>query len=258
MSSLNYEVGGNGPRVVLLHPVGLDLTFLSPVASILRQEFTVLTLDQRGHGKSRMSAPMSTLEDYADELHMLLRETNFAPAAIVGFSFGGMVAMVFALKYPQAVSALAISACTATHTAESRAIARKRGDDARRNGMADVLEATLDRWFTAPFRAAGKDKAVRERLLSDDPDGWAAAWYAMGDVNTLPRLPQIDVPAICIAGERDKSSPPPVVQRIADAIPAAHFAVLAGAPHMLFIEQPEETARAIATFLRDVAPAHGR
>src|SRR5262245_19259471 len=50
-----------------------------------------------------------------------------------------------------------------------------------RNGMADVLEATLDRWFTTSFRAAGKDKAVRERLLSDDPDGWAAAWYAMGD-----------------------------------------------------------------------------
>jgi hypothetical protein len=47
-------------------------------------------------------------------------------------------------------------------------MARKRGDDARRNGMADLLEATLDRWFTDPFRAAGKDKAARERLPSDD------------------------------------------------------------------------------------------
>ena len=99
MSSLKYELGGNGPHVVLLHPIGLDLSFLSPVARILRQEFTLLTLDQRGHGESRM---------------------NFASAAIAGFSFGGMVAMVSALKYPQAVSALAICACTATQTAESR------------------------------------------------------------------------------------------------------------------------------------------
>ena len=114
MSSLKYEVDGIGPRVVLLHPVGLDLTFLSPVASILRQEFTVLTLDQRGRGESRMSVPMSTLEDYADELHMLLREIDFPPTAIAVFSFGGMVAMVFALKYPQAVGALAICARTAT------------------------------------------------------------------------------------------------------------------------------------------------
>src|SRR6516164_9468405 len=54
MGSLNYELCGNGPHVVLLHPIGLDLSFLSPAASILRQEFTVLTLDQRGHGESRM------------------------------------------------------------------------------------------------------------------------------------------------------------------------------------------------------------
>ena len=80
----------------------------------------------------------------------------------------------------------------------------------------------------------------------------------MSDVNTLPRLSEITVPAICIAGEHDKSSPPPIVHRIADAIPAARFAVLPGAPHMLFIEQPEETARTIAAFLRDLAPAHDR
>jgi hypothetical protein len=40
-NGLNYELGGRGPFVVLLHPVGLDLTFLAPVAEILRNEFTV-------------------------------------------------------------------------------------------------------------------------------------------------------------------------------------------------------------------------
>jgi 3-oxoadipate enol-lactonase len=110
----------------------------------------------------------------------------------------------------------------------------------------------------SPFRAAGKDKAVRERLLSNDPNGWAAAWYDHGDVHTLPRLSEIAVPAICTAGEHDKSSPPPVVQRIADAIPAARFAVLPRAPHMLFIEQPEEMARTFAPSLRDIARTHNR
>jgi pimeloyl-ACP methyl ester carboxylesterase len=49
-NGLNYELGGRGPVVVLLHPVGLDLTFLAPVAENLRNEFTVLTVDQRGPG----------------------------------------------------------------------------------------------------------------------------------------------------------------------------------------------------------------
>ena len=52
-NGLNYELGGRGPVVVLLHPVGLDLTFLAPVAENLRNEFTVLTVDQRGHGTAR-------------------------------------------------------------------------------------------------------------------------------------------------------------------------------------------------------------
>lgn len=233
--------------------MGLDLTFLEPIAAGLRNEFTVLSADHRGHGKSASETVAGSLEDYADDLHALFVDLGFAPAAIVGFSFGGMVAQVFALKYPHAVRALVIRACTSTQSPQSRAIARARGDDARRNGMSDVLEATLDRWFTPQFRAAAEDQAARARLLTDDVEGWAQAWYAMGDINALPRLPSIRVPTLCIAGEVDKSSPPPIVQAIADAIPGAGYAVIAGAPHMLFIEQPEETTRLVREFLQSLA-----
>jgi 3-oxoadipate enol-lactonase len=252
-SKLNYEIGGTGPRVAVLHPVGLDLTFLEPIAAGLRSEFTVLSVDQRGHGKSASEAMAGSLEDYADDLHDTFVEIQFAPAAILGFSFGGMVAQTFALKYPTAVRALIICACTSEQSPQSRAIARARGDDARRNGMSDVLEATLDRWFTPQFRSAGKDQAARTRLLTDDVEGWAQAWYAMGDIDTLPRLPSVRVPTLCIAGEADKSSPPPIVKVIADAIPGARYAVIADAPHMLFIERPDETKRLVRDFLRSLA-----
>jgi 3-oxoadipate enol-lactonase len=252
-SELHYKIGGTGPRVALLHPVGLDLTFLEPIAARLRNEFTVLNVDHRGHGKSTSEAMAGSLEDYADDLHVLFVELEFAPAAILGFSFGGMVAQVFALKYPKAVGALVICACSSTQSTQSRAIARARGDAARRKGMSDVVEATLDRWFTPQFRSAGKEQAARMRLLTDDVEGWAQAWYAMSDIDTLPRLASIRVPTLCIAGDVDKSSPPPIVQAIADAIPGARYAVIAGAPHMLFIEQPEETTRLVREFLQSLA-----
>jgi 3-oxoadipate enol-lactonase len=50
----------------------------------------------------------------------------------------------------------------------------------------------------------------------------------------------------------DKSSPPPIVREIANAIPGARFAIIPGAPHMLFIEQPEQTARLVRDFLREI------
>lgn len=250
--ALHYEIVGHGPHVVLLHPVGLDLTFLAPVADILSLDFTVLSLDQRGHGRSRAAIPARSLEDYADDLKALMDELAFAPAAVVGFSFGGMVAQTFALKYPGAVSALVISACNSTLPEQGRAIARARGDDARQHGIAAVLEATLDRWFTPQFRAGGKAAGAEARLLSDDVEGWAQTWYAMAAIDTLPRLPAIRAPTLCIAGERDKSSPPAIVKTMTDAIPGARYAVLPGAPHMLFIEQPAATARLAGDFLRDV------
>jgi len=252
-SGLHHEIGGSGPRVVLLHPVGLDLTFVAPVAEILRKDFTVLSLDQRGHGKSAAVLPAQSLEDYADDLYSLFVEIDFAPAAIVGFSFGGMVAQAFALKYPKAVRGLVICACTSTQTPQTREIARARGDDARRDGMEAVLEATLDRWFTPTFRSAGKDLPARRRLLTNDVEGWVHAWYAMGDIPTLPCLPSIRSPTLCIAGALDKSSPPPIVEEIANAIPGARFATISGAPHMLFIEQPEQTARLVRDFLHEIA-----
>ena len=85
--------------------------------------------------------------------------------------------------------------------------------------------------------------AARERLLSTDVRGWADAWTAIAAIDTAPRLKDIRVPTLCLVGELDKSTPPPVVQKIADAIPGARFVVMPGGPHMLFIEQPEETAR---------------
>jgi 3-oxoadipate enol-lactonase len=249
---MNYEIVGHGPHVVMLHPVGLDLTFMMPLSDALKSDFTVLAIDQRGHGKSGIARQSSTLDDYADDLHALFGELNFAPAALIGFSFGGMVSQAFALKYPHEVSALVLSACPSTLSAQGRDVARTRGDDARKGGMAPVTEATLDRWFTPPFRAAGSDAAARERLLTDNAEGWAQAWHAIGGIDYLPRLPAVKAPTLCIAGELDKASPPEIVKAIANAIPGAHYAELAGAPHMLFIEQPEAVARLAGDFLRQM------
>jgi 3-oxoadipate enol-lactonase len=253
---LNYELGGRGPFVVLLHPVGLDLTFLASLANNMRNEFTVLTVDQRGHGKSPAPTPTHSLGDYADDLHALLIKLGLTPAAAVGFSFGGMVAQELALKYSQDVSALVVCASRASLPSAARDIARARGDDARERGMSDVVEATLDRWFTPAFRASGKEGVAKSRLLSDNVEGWAQAWYAMAAIDTLPRLGSIRVPTLCLAGEMDKSSPPETVKEMTAAIPGARYAEIKDAPHMLFLEQPEATARVIGDFLRDVLKRH--
>ena len=71
-------------------------------------------------------------------------------------------------------------------------------------------------------------------------------------IDTAPRLREITAPTLCLVGEFDKSTPPPIVKAIADRIPGSRFQVMPGGPHMLFIEQPEATARTVGAFLKDV------
>ncbi len=219
----------------------------------MREHFTCLRIDLRGHGHSPSVTADMDLTAFAEDVNDTLTAVRFAPAAVVGFSFGGMIAQTLALAHPEAVDALVLGACPATLTDETRQAMWARGAAAERDGMVGVVDATLRRWFTTPFLERGGASAVGQRLLDDDVRAWTVGWHAISRLDTRPRLHEIHVPTLCLAGERDASAPPPIVADVAAAIAGAELVVLRGAPHMLFIEQPRETASVIARFLTTVA-----
>lgn len=249
---LHYRIDGTGPMVALLHPVGLDLTFFDPLVAELDGEYQILRMDLRGHGRTQAWAPTRDLAEYAEDVHELLLRGGYVPLPVVGFSFGGMLAQILALEHPADVTALVLAACPSTLPESSRAAIAGRGILALQGGMQAVVDATLERWFTPTFRAAGHDAASRRRLLTDDVAAWASAWNAIAAIHLAPRLAAIQVPTLCLAGEFDASTPPAVVEAIAREIPRSQFAVIAGAPHMLFIEQPRAVADKIRGFLAQV------
>jgi pimeloyl-ACP methyl ester carboxylesterase len=247
---LNYRIDGAGPRVLLLHAVGMDLTFLAPLAAILSKDFAVMTVDSRGHGKSPYQRATS-LFDYADDVHALLAKLDFSPCGVAGFAMGGLVTQALAVKYPQDVQAAVIANVNHRQTTESFAALMGRAEDAQRGGIAPMLDVTMARWFNEPFRSRGGDAPVRARLLSNDIRCWCDAFVAMANVDTAPKLASLKMPVMCLAGGDDRSTPPPVVKAMADAIPGARYAELPGGPHMMFYEMPEETATIVAPFFRE-------
>ncbi|MEA2928755.1 MAG: 3-oxoadipate enol-lactonase [Hyphomicrobiales bacterium] len=248
---LNHRIDGSGPRVLLLHAVGMDLTLLDALTAILQKDFAVLRADLRGHGCSPY-VPATSLADYADDVHALLARLSFAPCGVAGFAMGGMVAQALTVNYPQDVRAAVFANINHQQTKQSYAALMSRASDAKGDGMAKIVDATMQRWFTEPFIAKGGDAAVRARLAGDDVRAWCDAFTAMANVDTAQKLKDIKVPALCLAGEVDKSTPPAAVKAMADAIPGARYVILPGAPHMSFIEMPQDVAKVVGGFFREV------
>ena len=176
----------------------------------------------------------------------------FAPCGVAGFRrTGGLVTQALAVKHPQDVQAAVIANVNHAQTKESYAALIGRAEDARRSGMAPILDVTMGRWFNAPFRAKGGDAPVRARLLANDIRCWCDAFIAMANVDTAPKLASLKMPVMCLAGGDDRSTPPPVVKAMADAIPGARYAELANGPHMMFYEMPQEVAAIVGPFFRE-------
>jgi pimeloyl-ACP methyl ester carboxylesterase len=249
-SPIAFEHSGVGKPIVLLHPIGLDGTFWAPVARGLEANFSVYRPDMPGHGRTPLGERPKTTADYAAEIVRFIAERCAKAHAVIGLSFGGMVAQELALNHASCLDRLVLCGCTATFPAEARPAIHDRGALAEREGMEAVVQSTLERWFTPEFLASGKAEAVRHRLETDDPAGWAAAWSAISRHDAQSRLTGLGIPTLCIAGERDLAAPVQAMRVMADAIPASRFQVLPGAPHMMHVESPEAVVGALLPFLK--------
>ncbi len=246
---LHVRSVGTGRPLILLHPVGLDSTFWDGLVQPLSRRYRVLAVDTAGHGMSADAQRPGRMADrVADVIDLILRE-SLGPVALVGVSFGGMIAQNVALARPDLVTSLVLAACPGRIPAEARDAILARGAEAERDGMAAVVEPTLQRWFTPGFMSTEAVAGVRRRLIADAPSGWAAAWEAIAEHDALERLGDFAGKALVVAGEADLATPLPAKQALAEAMPGARLVVLQGAPHMMQIEQPEAFLGAVESFL---------
>ena len=248
---LFHSATGKGLPLVLLHPVGLDHSFWEPLIEEASAIHTVIAVDLAGHGRSDAAEYGRAIAAYAEDVRFLLDELGFSRSAILGLSFGGMIAQEFAITYPERLSALIVGACGARIPPEARIAVRARGEIDPDAGTASIVDVTLRRWFTPDFMETEPVRRVRERLLANDIAGWAAGWNAISGLDTMERLNAVEAPALVVAGELDAGTPVAATKAIADAIPSAEFSVLSGAPHMMQIECADRFTDRVMRFLRE-------
>lgn len=106
---LHFEERGSGFPLILLHGNGGSLNEFQAQMEPFSAHFHVFAVDTRGHGRSPRGTAPFTLCQFADDLHSFLLQQGIEKAHILGFSDGGNIALLFALRYPEMVDKLILN-----------------------------------------------------------------------------------------------------------------------------------------------------
>jgi 3-oxoadipate enol-lactonase len=252
---INYEIEGTGPWLTMSHSLACNLHMWDPQMPVLKGKFTVLRFDTRGHGKSAAPAGEYTLEQLADDVKGLLDGLGIKQTHWAGLSMGGMIGQAFALKYPGVFQSMVLADTTSRRPPDAAKMWGDRVKTAREQGMGALVESTLARWFTEPYRNSRKD--VMERIGSDiratPVNGFSGCCHAISKVDYLDRLKEIKVPALVMVGEHDHGTPPEAARVIQQNLPGSELKILASAAHLSNIEQADEFNKTMIGFLDRVA-----
>ena len=258
---VRYFVGGSGPSLVLVHGLGGAASNWVELAPVLARSYRVLVPDLPGHGGSSPLPASPSLTPLADVVAAVAEREGLLPAAVVGHSLGGLVALRLALRRPAAVRALLLASAagisSGTRTREAAVTTLVFARPARLIAPIRRLVARLE-WLRYPVFGFF--------LVSDPPalsaaavEGFLAGPVLHTDVLSAGRAlvaddPRIDLgevrcPCLVLAGARDRMVP------VGDAVEYARrlrapLRIVPDCGHLVIGERPDACVEAIAELLR--------
>lgn len=240
---LAYERRGAGSPVLLLHGWCLCGRLWTYTENALADAFDVLVPDQAGFGHSSSLAGPYALERYANDALDLLNELELDDVVVVGFAFGGAVAMTMATTDSSRLKAIVPIGIPSGELFPADRLTNLMQRDwpeyCRRSARAvckqDHSEATF-RWLEDMFRDTRLPVAIETAhlLRAFEPD---------------PIAPDVRVPALYVHGDRDDVSPVAVAERCRDLSPEGELAVIEDSGHLAVIDQPSRFHGVLQDFL---------
>ena len=259
---LRYFVGGRakGAPLVLLHGLGGCAANWVDVAPLLSEARRVLIPELPGHGLSTPLPAVPNLAVFADRVRVVAEREGMLPAAFVGHSLGGIVALGLALRQPDDVNALVLAAGAgiSSTTRRARYSLRILGIIGPRRFVAPWADSVADHAFLR-YAVFGRWGAADPLILSREAvDGFlegtrltsdsvsAARAVVVDDVR--PDLHELRCPTLVLWGARDNQLP------LADGFEFARrleapLRVIADCGHLLIGERPDLCAEAIENFV---------
>lgn len=251
-----YEVLGDGPPVVLLHPFPVHHQFWLPAAQSLLTRYRLILPDLRGHGESGLGEGPATMAKHANDIARVMDNVGIGRAAFAGVSIGGYALFEFLRQYRDRVLALVL--CNTKAQADS-----PEARNARLKSAAEVLERGTEPFFESMIpkllgdttrntrpdlvdgalrmmrKMAAEDAAMVQRGMAERPDSVAT-------------LKTITAPTLIVTGEEDVLSDMAEAELMRQNIAGSQLKIIAKAGHYVAWERPKEVGEVLREFFDSV------
>ncbi|WP_314219783.1 alpha/beta fold hydrolase [Streptomyces zaehneri] len=244
-TSLYYERHGSGPAILFVHGSGGHHAAWWQQVAALRDEFTVVTVDLRGFGKSDSSMAEFDGQDFPGDVVAVLDQADLTDVMLVGQSIGSVAALRAALLRPERVSAVVLghSLGGISHPELTELAAADRAEA--------VKLPVIDRLLTKPFQ---RERADLTFLFQQMGTFNVARMQDLRNLDTNgPSLAEIEASGVKVAflaGEKDAVLSVRTVTRAHELLAGSHLEIVPGAPHSMYWETPQAYNEAVARLRR--------
>ncbi|MCW9003441.1 MAG: alpha/beta hydrolase [Rhodospirillales bacterium] len=254
-NGISFNVVAEGPNdappLVMSHSLATDLAMFDPLAEDLRDRFRVYRFDSRGHGDTTAAPPPYDFEMLTNDAIALFDALKLDTVHYLGLSMGGMLGQFVALAQPDRFRSLTLCCTSSRIPPEAGPLWEERIALAESRGMEALVQPTLDRWFTEPFRQ--KKHAVLDwvgDMIRRTPVPGYVGWSrAIAKLDITGRIGAITAPTLVVVGEEDQGTPVSAARAIHEQIKGSELVILENASHMAGLERPQPFNKAIGDFL---------
>ena len=237
--------------LVFLHGVGGSGEAWAPQERAFGRDHRVTSWTAPGYGGRVLPEDLS----FAGLARQLIDDLDTERFALVGHSFGGMVAQQVAKDFPDRLSCLVLSGTSSAFgnpdgDFQKRFIAQRLEPLDAGQTMADLAPSIVDSLVGDGADEEGLE--IARQCMSQVPEAtYRAVLELIVTFDLRDTLGAISCPTLVLAGENDKSAPAAMMERMAARIPGAEFAVLAGAGHLANLEHPDAFNVKLSAFLKE-------
>tara|TARA_Y100000992_G_C21266753_1_gene494348 strand:- start:1703 stop:2479 length:777 start_codon:yes stop_codon:yes gene_type:complete len=242
------------PPIVFIHGVGLDRKMWAPQINYFKN-YSTLTYDLLGHGKSSFSKEKITIYDYVKQLYSLVESLNIDKFHLVGFSIGSLIALNFASEFQKKIISLTLISTTYKRNKKQRQEVIDRVNLAKLNKP--ISKLAMKRWFTDKYLK--KNPKIYSDFIkilkknSDDQKNFIKAYELFAYYeDDIEKIKKINTKTLVMTGSNDPGSTPEMSKNLSNDLKYSLFKEINNGKHLCSIECADDVNINIKKFIENV------